>query len=65
MHSVCLVLIMAGHTLLPVSGSWRDQVHCEMDGASMVDGRTVKGYICIPKAIVVGIPDYDCRGREK
>lgn len=52
--SVCLILIMAGKTLLPIPAPFPDQVACEMGGASMVDGKTVRGYVCVPITI------YDC-----
>ncbi len=52
--SICLILIMAGQTLLPISAAFPDQIACEMGGASMTDGRTVKGYICVPPEI------FDC-----
>lgn len=53
--SLCLILIMAGNTLLPVSGTSPDTVTCEMRGAALTDGQTVQGYVCLPVTI------YDCR----
>lgn len=53
--SICLMLIMAGSTLLPVSPPAPDTVTCEMRGAALTDGQTVRGYVCLPVTI------YDCR----
>lgn len=49
--TACLILAIAGGTLLPISTQFPDVISCEMGGASMVDGKTVRGYICVPASI--------------
>lgn len=59
MPNICLILIMAGKSLIPIAAPFSDQTSCEMGGASMTDGQTVRGYVCVP----VGI--YDCRASQE
>lgn len=49
----CLILLMAGRSLLLVPHQFPDPVACEMAGASM-RGATVVGHSCVPAVI------FDC-----
>jgi hypothetical protein len=53
--SICLILLLADRTLLPIPAPFPDSTYCEMGGLSMTDGNLVRGYICVPAVI------YDCR----
>lgn len=59
MKSVCLILTVAGH-LIPINKPFPSDDACERAGFSMTDGQTVKGYACLPRMMVDGLPTYDC-----
>lgn len=59
MKSVCLILTMAAN-LLPIDKPFPSADACERAGFSMTDGQTVKGYACLPRAMLDGLPLYDC-----
>jgi len=59
MKSVCLILTLSGH-LVPISKPFPSGDSCERAGFSMTDGQTVKGYACLPRSMVDGMPIYDC-----
>lgn len=59
MKSICLVLTLAGH-LVPIDKPFPSANSCEMAGFSMTDGQIVKGFACLPKVMVDGLPVYDC-----
>lgn len=57
--AACLVLILSGQ-LVPINKPFPTEDSCERAGFSMTDGQTVKGYSCLPRIIVDGLPVYDC-----
>lgn len=59
MKSACLILIVAGR-LITVDKPFPHPDACEQAGFGMVDGQTVKGYACLPRFMVDGLPTYDC-----
>lgn len=59
MKSVCLILTIAG-SLLPINKPFPSGDACERAGFSMTDGQTIKGYACLPRFMVDGLPTYDC-----
>lgn len=59
MKSVCLILFMSGQ-MIGVDKPFPSADACERGGFSMTDGRTVKGYSCLPHLMVDGLPVYDC-----
>lgn len=59
MKTVCLILTLAGH-LIPINKPFPSQDSCEIAGFGMTDGQTVKGYACLPRLMVDGLPIYDC-----
>lgn len=59
MKSVCLILSLAGH-MIPINKPFPSPDSCERAGFSMTDGQTVKGYACLPRFMVDGLPTYDC-----
>jgi hypothetical protein len=59
MKSVCLILIL-GHQMVGIDKPFPSADACERGGFSMTDGQTVKGYSCLPRFMVDGLPTYDC-----
>lgn len=59
MKSICLILVVAGKTILPVPGPFPGADACEVAGASVTDGRTVSSYACVPPVV------FDCFANEK
>jgi len=64
MKSACLILILYGQ-IVGVDKPFPDPDACERGGLSMTDGRTVKGYSCVPQIMVDGLPTYDCGNYSK
>jgi hypothetical protein len=59
MKSICLILSLSGH-MIPIDKPFPTADACERAGFSMTDGQTVKGYACLPRIMVDGLPVYDC-----
>lgn len=59
MKSVCLILTLSGY-MVPIDKPFPSADSCERAGFSMTDGKTVKGYACLPRFMVDGLPTYDC-----
>ncbi len=64
MKSICLILTVAGR-LMSIDKPFPSQDACEIAGFKMTDGQTVKGFACLPRVMVDGLPIYDCGDYEK
>lgn len=60
--AACLILLLQGQ-IVPIDKAFPDDDSCERAGFSMTDGRTVKGYSCLPRFMVDGVPTFDCGRR--